>query len=368
MDTMGEGVMRQTIRVRRCECNEVLNFAVILKEKHMTKKVLARIMIAVATVFFLFSLYTPCQAAPKEYKLKAVSAWPKTVFEVQNFMKFLDIVKEKVAKEYPGELVIDYLGGPEVIPNREQVEALRNGLVDMVFTTVGYYVSIIPEADGLNLTELRPWEEREKGVNDFLNKIHQEKANAYYLGRLGTDIPFALYLIKPITSVSDLKGMKLRGSPTHIPFIKALGAQPLVIPPPDVYTALERGLADGFMWPAGLIRDWGWQEVTKYIVEPFFYDAVNIVLINIEAWKKLPKNLQDLLTAAEEEAEHYAVERGQKHVQDELAKFQKEGIKIIQLPPEEAEKFKKAAYDSMWDVVIKKAPENGPKLKEMISK
>ena len=360
--------MRQTIYVQRCERNEVLYFAVILKEKCMTKHVLARIMTAAVVVVFLFALFTPCQAAPKEYKLKAVSAWPKTIFEVQNFMKFLDIVKEKVAKECPGELAIDYVGGPEVMPNREQVEALRNGLVDMVFTTVGYYVSIIPEADGLNLTALRPWEERAKGVNDFLNKIHQEKANAFYLGRLGSGNPFALYLIKPITKLSDLKGMKIRGSPTHIPFIKALGAQPVVIPPPDVYTALERGLVDGYMWPVGLIRDWGWNEVTKYIVEPFFYEAVNIVLINIEAWKKLPKNLQDLLIAAEEQAEHYAVDRAHSYVQTELTKLQKEGIKIIKLPPDQAKEFKKLAYDSMWDVVIKKAPENGPKLKEMISK
>ena len=118
------------------------------------------------------------KAAPKKIILKAITAWPKTVYESQNFLKFIDMVNQNAAKKYPGELEIQYLGGPEVIPNREQVEALRNGLVDMVFTTDGYYVSAVPVVNAMSLTTLKPWEERKRGVNAFLNKIHREKVNA----------------------------------------------------------------------------------------------------------------------------------------------------------------------------------------------
>ncbi|MFW6055624.1 MAG: TRAP transporter substrate-binding protein DctP, partial [Thermodesulfobacteriota bacterium] len=219
-------------------------------------------------------------ALAKTYTLKAVSAWPKTVYEVQNYMKLLDIIQDKVARQYPGELKIRYIGGPEVFPNREQVEAARNGLVDMVFTTVGYYVSAMPVVDGLNLTELKPWEEREQGVNAFLNNLHNKKVNCFYLGRMGTGLPFSLYLNEPIDTTADLKGLKIRCSPSHIPFLKKIGATPQVIPPPDVYTALERGVVDGFIWPSGLITDWGWHEVVEHIIRPPFYEAVNVVLVN----------------------------------------------------------------------------------------
>lgn len=324
------------------------------------------IIIGLAVLMVTLSTGTG-EAAAKKITLRAVTAWPKTVFEAGNFMKFLDMVKDNVAKQYPGQLEIKYIGGPEVISNREQVEALRNGLVDMVFTTDGYYVSDVPEANVLSLTKLKPWEERERGVNEYLNKIHEEKINAYYLGRMGSGIPFTLYLNKPITN-ADLTGLKIRCSPTHINFIKKLGGQPLVIPPPDVYTALERGLADGFIWPAGLIRDWGWNEVTKYIVTTNFYMAVNVVLINKDKWDAIPANLQKLLIHTEELAEHSAVERGHAHVKEEFVAFKKQGIKFIDLPSAEAAKFKDAAYSALWDIVIKKAPKNGPKLKEMISK
>jgi len=303
-----------------------------------------------------------------EYVIKAVSAWPQTVYEVQNFMKFLDIVQQNADAQAPGQLEIKYLGGPEVIPNREQVEALRNGSVDMVFTTSGYYVSVVPVVDGLNLTEFTPWEERERGVNDFLNKIHNQKVNAEYLGRLGVDLPFMLFLNKPITQLSDLKGLKIRCSPTHIEFLKKVGAQPMVIPPPDVHTALERGVVDGFIWVAGLIRDWGWNEVVKYRVEPGFYLANNVVLVNKEVWDKLPANLQKILQESEITAEKAAVNRGQEHVAKENAIMEKGGMQVINLSPAEAKKLKNTAYEALWEVVIKKSGDDGRKLKQMISK
>jgi len=324
------------------------------------------IVLSMAVLFVIMSIGTG-DASAKKIKLRAITAWPKTVFEVQNFMKFLDMVKENVEKQYPGELEIQYKGGPEVIPNREQVEALRNGLVDIVFTTDGYYTSALPEVNALSLTKLKPWEERSTGVNDLLNKSHESKLNSFYLGRMGSGIPFTLYLNKPITS-ADLSGLKIRCSPTHINFLKKLGAKPLVIPPPDVYTALERGLADGFIWPSGLIRDWGWHEVTKYVVTTDFYMAVNVVLVNKSKWDKIPTHLQKLLIDTQEQAEHYAVERGQAHVEKEFASFKKQGIQFIDLPADDAKKFKETAYSELWKIVIKKAPENGPKLKEMVSK
>ncbi|MBW2021672.1 MAG: TRAP transporter substrate-binding protein DctP [Deltaproteobacteria bacterium] len=325
-----------------------------------------RLVILVIAVALVFGLGKGALAG--KHVIKAVSAWPKTVYEVKNFIKFLEIVEKNVAGRAPAQLEVKYLGGPEVIPNRDQVEALRRGLVGMVFTTSGYYVSAVPVVDGLNLSELNPWEEREKGVNSFLNNIHNEKVKAEYLGRLGVGLPFMLFLNKPISKVSDLKGMKIRCSPTHTAFLKKIGAQPVVIPPPDVYTALERGVVDGFIWVAGLIRDWGWDKVVKYRVEPGFYAATNVVLINKKVWDDLPGNLKKILLDSEVEAEKAAAKRAEKHLAHENALMEKAGMKVIKLSPVEAKKLKKAAYDALWEVVIRKSGDNGRKLRKMISK
>jgi len=331
------------------------------------KRLFRRFLWVCMALILVVSMASVGIAAPKKVTIKAVSAWPKTVYEVQNFLKFIEMVNQNVKKQYPGQLEIKYAGGPEVIPNREQVEAARNGLVDMVFTTDGYYVSAVPEANALSLTKIRPWEERARGVNDFLDKIHREKVNCVYLGRMGNGLPFMVYLTKSVKS-ADLTGLKIRCSPTHINFLKSLGAQPLVIPPPDVYTALERGVVDGFVWIAGLIDDWGWQEVTKYIINVPFYTGANVVLINKKKWDQIPQHLQKLLIETEEQAEHYTIDRAQALMKKKFEAYRKLGIQFINLPPAEAKKFSDAAYSALWNVVIKKSPENGPKLREMVSK
>lgn len=334
----------------------------------MAGKSVFGIKVGLVALALIMLMSTIGHAAAEKITIKAITAWPKTVFEVQNFMKFLDIVKAEVAKKCPGEFEIKYVGGPEVMPNREQVEAVRNGVVDMVFTTAGYYVSVMPEVDALNLSKMTPWEERKAGVNRYLNTLHNEKVNCFYLGHMGPGIPFTLYLTKPIKTVADLKGEKIRCSPTNIPFLKKIGAQPEVIPPPDVYTALERGVVTGVIWPAGLIRDWGWDKVVKYIVDPSFYKPVNVVLINLNTWKKLPKKVQQLLMEAEKQAEHYAVERGKDRVKKDTEAMVKAGIKFIKLSPNDSKQFLNDADSSLWDAILKKAPVAGAKLKEMFSK
>lgn len=307
-------------------------------------------------------------AEAKTVTVKAVTAWPKSVWEVGNFMKFMDIVKERVAKEYPGQLEIQYAGGPEVIPNQEQVEAARMGVVDMVFTTDGYYVSAVPEVNVLSVSMLDGWEERAKGVNALLDKIHQEKVGCVYLGRLGHNLPFTLYLTKPVKGIETIKGMKIRCSPTLIGFLKKLGAQPVVIPPTEVYTALERGVVDGFMWPAGLIRDWGWEKVTKYVVQPGVYNGANVVVVNKKKWDEIPGGLQKLLIEAEDEAARVAKERAADLIKKEQEALKKMGIQYIELSPAEAKQFTDAAYSVLWDVILEKSPLNGPKLKDMVTK
>lgn len=303
----------------------------------------------------------------EKYILKAVTAWPKPVTDNQAFFIFTDLVKKMVEEKYPGELEIKYLGGPEVVKYTEQVHALQTGMIDMCFTANAYYVSLLPEVDALKLSHFMPWEERERGAWDYINQLHEQKIGVHYLARLGLGIPFNLYLIKPIEK-ADLRGLNIRVSPMYLQIIKALGGNPVVIPPTDVYTALERGVVDGYCWPVIGIMDWGWHKLTKYIVEPGFYQAPNPVLVGLKAWNKLPKYLQDLLTEAAIEAEKQAVAHFQKLAAEERPKLLEAGLKVIQLPPEEAEKFLKIGYEAAWSEIIQKCPETGPKLRQLLSK
>lgn len=275
--------------------------------------------------------------------------------------------KEANAK-YPGELKMDYKGGGEVISTQEQVEAVRTGVIDMVFTASSYYTSIMPEIDTMSLTQMRPWEERAAGVDKYLEKLHNQKANAHMLGRVGTGSLFHLFLSKPIETVADLKGMKIRCSPTTVPFMKSVGATPIAMPPPDIYTAMERGVVDGYILPPATIRDFGLVKPSKFMVFPGFYEPCQFVLMNLDAWKKLPKHLQEMLDKGAEEMAHYEIKNISDQFDRELVEFKKEGMTFIKLPKPEAEKFSKAAADALYGVVSAKAPVEAKTLLEMITK
>ncbi len=317
----------------------------------------------------LISPFLVSQASAEKITIQSITAWPKTTFMVQNFTRFMDRTNAKAAKMYPGEFEIKYKGGPEVISFKEQVEAVRTGVVDMVFTATSYYTSIIPAGDGFSATPFKPWEEREKGVFDFMQKIHAEKANAYFLARMGSGIPFQFYVNKPIKTADDLKGMKLRGSPTLIPLLKKIGANPVMMAPGDIYTGLERGVVDGYVWPAAQIREWGWEKVTKFVVEPATpYQAIDVVLVNLDVWKKLPKHIQDLLIESAKEDERLTIKRAEEYIPRENAELKKMGIGFINLSEADAKKLHDAAVSALWDAIIKRDPVNGPKFKAMLSK
>ena len=322
----------------------------------------------VFVVFFAFTvLVTQYGLAKAEtVTLKAVTGWPKPSSENISFFIFTELVEQMVAKKYPGELKINYVGGPEAVKSTDQVQAGQRGMVDMVYTTNAYYLSVLPEADAYKLSDFTPTEERANGTWKYLNDLH-EKKGLYLLGRLGLGEKFYLYLKKPIQN-ADLKGLNIRVSPMYLQIIKGLGGNPVVIPPTEVYVALERNVVDGFCWPAVGIRDWGWQKQVKYIVEPGFYQVPNPLLMNLDTWNKLPKKFKDLLTEAAVEAEKRAIAHFDELAKQERPILLKEGLQVIDLPPAEKEKFLKVAYDEGWKDVLGKNPVTGPKLKELLTK
>ena len=362
---MGDSV--HPCRVREKGANWILNF--LMKGEIMSRK---KLFCAIVTFAFCIGLWlSPVsvnQAAAATYTINCVSAWPKTAFETLNILTLMEWIQKEADQKFPGQLQMVFKGGPEVIHTNEQIEALRTGLIDLVLSAPSYYVSVLPEMDTLSLTDFKPWEERKTGLHEYLDTIYNAKINAHYLGRPGTGVMFQLFLAKPIKAVADLNGMKIRVSPTNVPFMKAVGATPVQMPPSDVYTAMERGVVDGYILPAHTIRDFGLVKPSKYLVFPGVIEPCHSLLINLATWKKLPKGLQDIIAEQSAKIEHYGIDGIKKKYDEELASFKKEGMTFIELPKAEAEKYRKIGNDALFEVVSKKAPVESAKILQFIKK
>ncbi len=328
-----------------------------------------KITILLCSILLFGLTFFPAPArlvAAETITLKAVTGWPKTSSENKSYYIFSELVEQMVAKKYPGELKINTVGGPEAVKPTDQVQACQRGMVDMVYTTNAYYVSVLPEVDAYKLSDFTPMEERANGVWKFMNDLH-EKKGLYLLGRLGLGEKFHLYLKKPIQT-ADLKGLNIRVSPMYLQIIKGLGGNPVVIPPTEVYAALERNVVDGFCWPAVGIRDWGWDKQVKYIVEPGFYQVPNPLVMNLNTWNKLPKKFKDLLTEAAMEAEKRTISHFNELAKQERPILIKEGLQVIDLPAAEKQKFLKVGYEEGWNDILQKNPKTGPELKNLLTR
>ena len=239
-------------------------------------------------------------------------------------------------------------------------------MVDIAYVTGAYYTNILPEADAWKLTERPMAELRKNGAVDYMAKLYEQTMNAIYLARHANDSPFHIYLTKPIAE-PDLTGLKIRVTPVYRDFFSALGATVVQTAPGEVYTALERGVVDGYGWPIHGIFDLGWHERTRYRVEPGFYNAEVSVLVNKSAWTKLTDAQRQVLSEAgrwlETEATDWA-----KFNAEEAARQQAAGIEAITFSAKDAEAFRAKAYEAGWEGVIRQSAEHGPKLKQLFSK
>jgi TRAP-type C4-dicarboxylate transport system substrate-binding protein len=271
-------------------------------------------------------------------------------------------------KKYPGEAEIKYIGGSEAIPTRDQPEAIRAGTVDMYYGTPAYYAGIAPAANTSKLSMLTSQEEKDVGADAIYDEIHRKLLNAAYLGALGSQLPFQLYTIKKVTTVDQLKGLRIRTSAMYVDFLKALGATPVATKPGDVYQALERGVVDGLMWPLFTIRTWGWHEVAKYVVGPPFYKVSHPLLMNAKKWDNLPKHIQEVLMEALR-LEVIAIDaRTAEEIANEYILLEKAGMEVIKFSPEDTKKYIDMAYEEGWKGQLKMESEYTSKLRKLLTK
>ena len=300
----------------------------------------------------------PASATAQETTLKLVSAFGETATYVKHMMPWI----QKFNAEGKGVVQINFIGGPKAIPTFEVGTSVKNGVVEMAMNTGAFYTNLMPEADFLKLTQITIAEQRKNGAFDYINKVWSQKANMVYLARMVDETPFHLYLTKKVDK-PDLTGLKLRITPVYRDLFASMGATLIQTPPGEVYTALERGVVDGYGWPIQGIFDFNWHEKTKFRVDPGFYNAEVSIIMNQDAWKKLSPRQQDFMRKQALALE--GMNGVWRKMNAEETKRQAEvGIQTIKFD----NAYREKAYDIAWASATKQSPEHAPQMRKLFSK
>jgi len=321
---------------------------------------------AIVTAVSVALLAAP-QFAQGEQVFRAVSAFPKTNPLTQSFLRFID----KANKNSKGLFTIRYIGGPEVTKPREQPNAMRNGLFDMMYGPGPYYVGLLPELEFYHYTV--PKEARANGLYDLFRPVMKEKMGARFMGWFDSGWGLHLFTVnEPKRTASggiDLTGLKLRSSPAYRDFIKVLGGTAVVMSGGEMYTALQRGTIDGMGTSVQSVVDLKLVKFVKYRIDPPMTHPGILMNVNQKVWDSLPKEAQDLLDklCADWEVESRAY---WKSALDKLeAKLASEGMKVVTLPDAAAKDFVRTFRKGPW-ARLKKNPKvkiDLDKLKKLVN-
>src|SRR5438128_7983800 len=295
----------------------------------------------------------------QEVTLRAVTAFAEGTQFSKNFERFID----KVNADGKGAVRINYIGGPRAMPPFEVGNAVRTKVVDIANVTGAFYTNLMPEADGFKLIANPMAEQRKNGTWEFINQLHNQKLNSYYLARQFHNVPFHIYLNKKPEKL-DFSGLKIRVTPVYKDVVEALGGTAITTAPGEVYTALERGVVDGYGWPVTGIFDLGWDKVTKFRMEPPFYSVEVNVLVNQDVWKGLNDAQRKLLNDAALWLEGLDSEKVAE-IKAQRERQAAAGIAALDFGAAASKAFLDRAYEVAWQSVIKRAPETGPKLRQL---
>src|SRR5437773_1102012 len=193
-----------------------------------------------------------------------------------------------------------------------------------------------------------------------------EKANMRYLAKVVEFTPFHLYLNKKIDK-PDLTGLKIRITPVYRDFFQAMGASVMTTAPGEVYTALERGVIDGYGWPIHALFDLNWQEKTKFRVDPGFYNAEVGLVMNLDKYKALPAKARDFL---DREALSYEQQNDfwKSYNQNEAKRQAEAGIQTISFDAATSKAYVEKAKEIGWASAIKASPQYGEQLKKVLAR
>ncbi len=292
--------------------------------------------------------FTPSSVKAAEHEWKMATSWgggPLMEIGAKAFA-------EKVELFTDGRIKVQVFTGGTLGKALNVSETVKNGIAQAGHTWMGYdwgkdkaTVVFGGFAGSMDSERMLHWL-YEGGGAQLQREFRMEKFGVVSMPLFIRTAEAFLHSRKPVRSMDDLKGLKLRTAGAWLEISKGMGAAPVTTPGAEVFTALERGAIDATEW--GTLYEnisSGFHKVAKYVVIPGVHQPVAPfeLVINKEAWEKLSDKDKALV---EQAAKLVTFETWTK-IGDEDAKalefYRKEGNEIIELDAEVQREVKKAA-------------------------
>lgn len=271
----------------------------------------------------------------------------------------------EITKRTNGQVKFNMFPSEQLASQKDQIDGIKTGLFDICT----YMASTTPAKSPLWTINWQPW-----ALTDSVTVILQamrdmskdpayqkelDQWGAMYFSCCGGGPRIAMSK-KPINSLDDFKGLKVRASGREAEAYKIFGATPIAVPTPEIYDAISKGTLDATTQPYINLVSYGIHEVTKYVFDINLGMGSPIFIMSKDAFNKLPANIQKVITdvVAEDDVAHG--QKIDKQIKDDMAKGKQAGKQtFVSCPPAEQKKYDDVVADKIMGDWIKEMNDKG---------
>jgi tripartite ATP-independent transporter DctP family solute receptor len=303
----------------------------------------AAVAAVAAVAAFAFSGQAFAQVGERTFKFAMQNTAGSAQYDAA--VKLSEIVKSKSG----GKMKINVFGGGQLGKDTAVVSAMQGGTIDMCVMNSSLLAGVVKEMAVLDFPFVFANEKEADAVVDgpFGKKLHGLLEPKALVGLSYWELGFRHFhnSKRPIAKLEDLQGLKIRviETPIYVDFMKAMSANPVPLPYPELYGALEQGAIDGGTQPVINMTSAKLYEVQKYFSLTGHMYNPQSVIFSKKVWDGLNADEKKLLQDSVDEARDYQRKISRERNASGIAELKAKGMLINELPAADRAKMKEKA-------------------------
>lgn len=257
----------------------------------------------------------------------------------------LEKFKSDLEQNSDGKFDVQIFANSQMGPDREMIEGVQSGMLQMAVSPSSFYSSWDPSFDVVELPFIYPSKQaaldtvHSAAGDKMLSKLNN--MNLQGIGWMENGVRHVTNNSRPVETPEDLKGLKIRTMkvPAHVKTFNSLNASATPMNFGEVYSGLQQGVIDGQENPIAHIYAQRFYEVQDYVSLTGHVITFYIPVMNLEFWHSLSADDQKLITDTMRDAEIYQQEIVAAEEGKQIEEFKKLGTQVNALSPEQLQLF-----------------------------
>ncbi len=245
---------------------------------------------------------------------------------------------KEVEKRTNGRVKLSFFAGGTLVPAPQSYEGAVKGIADISLTAQQWTAVRFPLTEGVALPlGIKNAVQGTKLMNAWYQKFKPKEYDDVKVLYMFTSGPSHFMTIKPLTSIEQLKGMKIRAAGETSKIVAAMGAVSVSVPISDAYEAFQRGVCEGVLLAAEGLKAFRWGDVLRGLQQNEGIGSIStlLVVMNKKKWSSLPPDIQQIIEQVSQEWIE-KTSTAWDEIDNEAIEFAKsKGLKVVRVSKEE---------------------------------